>query len=107
MDLSYLVTTLNTIIQYVGLFIEYIGLTIVAGSVFISLSKVILPKYSIGHVRRNLAKRIIFGLEFIIAADIMLATVATDFDQITRLAGIVLIRVVLGWSLRKEAGLNS
>ena len=104
MDLSPIILTINSIIENLGLFIEYIGLSIVAGSVFVSLWKVLLPKYSMGHVRRHLAKRIIFGLEFVIAADIMLATVATDFDQIMRLAGIVVIRVVLGWALSKEAG---
>tara|TARA_Y100001970_G_scaffold281236_1_gene391585 strand:+ start:78 stop:389 length:312 start_codon:yes stop_codon:yes gene_type:complete len=92
----------DAIIAFVGRIIEYIGLCIVAGSVFISLYKVLTPKFTIARVRHDLAKRIIFGLEFVIAADILLATVATDFFQIARLGGIVVIRVVLGYALRKE-----
>ncbi len=45
----------------------------------------------------------IVASEVVIAADILLATVATDFEQIMRLGGIVIIRVILGYSLRKEA----
>jgi uncharacterized membrane protein len=94
------------IILYVGLFIEYIGLSIVAASVFIALGKLPMKKYSVEHVRRHLAKRIILGLEFVIAADILLATVATNVTEIVQLGGIVLIRLVLGYMLRKEAGLK-
>jgi uncharacterized membrane protein len=94
---------LNEIIFVVGLGIEYVGLFIVAWSVFMALIKVIQPRYTMEHVRRHLARRIIFGLEFVIAADILLATVATDFQQIMQLGGIVVIRVILGYALRKEA----
>lgn len=95
---------IRLIIENMGLLLEYIGLAIVAGSAFISLYKVMLPKFTTEHVRHHFAKRVIFGLEFVIAADILLATVATDFQQILQLGGIVLIRVVLGYTLRKEAG---
>lgn len=91
----------NTI-QYVGLFIEYIGLAFIAGAVFIALVKLPMKKYTMDDVRGTLAKKIIFGLEFVIAADILLATVATDFNDIFRLGGIVLIRIMLGYALRKE-----
>ena len=50
----------------------------------------------------HLAHRIIFGLEFVIAADILLATVATNMNDIMQLGGIVLIRILLGYGLRKE-----
>lgn len=91
------------IIQQVGLLIEYIGLAMVVVFVFISLWNTVKKEYTMEHVRHHLAKRVIFGLEFIIAADILLATVATDFEQIVQLGAIVLIRVVLGYSLRQEA----
>lgn len=100
MDIVYI---LNTTVTVLGMVIEYIGLALVAFSVFVSLIKVASPRYNSEHVRRHLAKRIMFGLEFIIAADILLATVATDMDDIFRLGAIVVIRVILGYSLRKEA----
>lgn len=95
--------TLRFIIQQAGLLIEYIGLAMVVVFVFWSLWNVLKKDLTMEHVRHHLAKRIIFGLEFIIAADILLATVATDFQQILQLGAIVLIRVVLGYSLRQEA----
>lgn len=97
---------MNTIVRHVGMVLEYTGLAIVAGSALLSLIKVLQPSLTMEHVRRHLAKRIIFGLEFVIAADILLATIAVEFDDIIRLGGIVIIRVVLGYALRKEAGLK-
>ncbi|MFH1947046.1 MAG: DUF1622 domain-containing protein [Candidatus Magasanikbacteria bacterium] len=95
-------SALISIIQVVGILIEYIGLAFVAGAVFIALFKLPTHNFTMDKVRAELTKRIIFGLEFVIAADILLATVATDFSDILRLGGIVLIRVLLGYSLRKE-----
>ncbi|MBT4120874.1 MAG: DUF1622 domain-containing protein [Candidatus Magasanikbacteria bacterium] len=90
------------LIQFLGLFIEYVGLAFIAGSVLIALVKLPMKKYTMEIVRGSLAKKIIFGLEFVIAADILLATVADNFDDILRLGGIVLIRIMLGYALRKE-----
>ncbi len=92
----------NLAIQSMGILIEYIGLVIVVISVVIALIKLPMKKYTMEDVRAGLAKKIIFGLEFVIAADILLATVATDLYDITRLGGIVLIRILLGYALRKE-----
>lgn len=96
----------NLVILHVGTIIQYIGIFIVAISAFIALYKVCQKGYTREDIRKDFAKRIIFGLEFVIAADILLATVATDMMQIARLGGIVLIRVVLGYALRKEAGIE-
>ncbi len=99
-------TVINLVIEQIGFIIEYVGLGIVVTSVIAAVYRVVLPEYTIESVRRFLGKRIIFGLEFIIAADILLATVATDLDEVLRLFGIVFIRVVLGWGLRKEIGVK-
>ncbi len=94
------------IISTFGYIIELIGLALVIGSVFIGLFKLPLKEYTMEDVRKELARKIIFGLEFIIAADIILVTVATDMNQIIRLGGIVVIRVLLGYALRKEIDLK-
>ncbi len=94
--------TLSLVTRYIGLSIEYVGLFIIALSVVIALIKLATPKYDMESVRVDLAKKIIFGLEFVIAADIILATVTVDVNEIIQLGGIVLIRVLLGYSLRKE-----
>ena len=93
---------INVIITQVGWIIEYIGLLFVVASVIIALFRLPQKAYTMEHVRAHLAHRIIFGLEFVIAADILLATVATNFEDILRLGGIVLIRILLGYALRKE-----
>jgi len=93
---------LATVIRFFGLTIEYVGLIFVIIAVFIALFQLPTKNYSMENVRGILARRIIFGLEFVIAADVLLATVATDSADILQLGGIVLIRVLLGYSLRKE-----
>jgi len=93
---------LDLFVTHAGLVIQYAGLAIVTGSVIIALAMLPLKEYTMEHVRAHLAHRIIFGLEFVIAADILLATVATSMDDILRLGGIVVIRILLGYALRKE-----
>ncbi len=93
---------LPEIVHVLGLIIEYIGITFIVVFVFIALVKLPMKKYTTETVRQNLGKKLIFGLEFIIAADILLATVATSFDQVLQLGGIVLIRILLGYALSKE-----
>jgi len=95
-------TGFNNIIKHTGIIIEYVGLAIIAVSVFIALAKLPMKKFTMEEVRVQLASKIIFGLEFVIAADIILAAVTVDLAEIYQLGGIVLIRVLLGYSLRKE-----
>lgn len=96
---------LNIIVEHFGMIIQYIGIFIVVESVFRSLLRLIERKRTMEHIRHHMAKQILFGLEFVIAADVLLATVITDQAQLLQLGGIVLIRVVLGYSLEREAGL--
>lgn len=93
---------LAQLVDYISRTIEYVGLAIVIVSVVTALVRLPTKKYSMENVREALARKIIFGLEFVIAADILLATVATDFNDILRLGGIVVIRILLGYALRKE-----
>lgn len=93
---------LTDFIRAIGLFIEYVGLFIVGGSAILAMAKLPTKKYTMKDIRGSLARRIIFGLEFVIAADVLLATVATDFNQILMLGAIVVIRILLGYALRKE-----
>jgi uncharacterized membrane protein len=96
--------SLNLFIRLLGWFIEYIGLFLVAGSVFVALVKLPTKQYKMEDIRKTLAQRIIFGLEFIIAGDVLLATVAVNLGEILQLGAIVLIRILLGYALRKEIG---
>lgn len=94
--------TIAKIIEIIGYIIEYIGLGIIIVSIGIALYKLPFKRHTMNNVRNQLAKRIIFGLEFVIAADILLVTVASSFTEIAQLGGIVIIRVLLGYAMRKE-----
>ncbi|MBU0596577.1 DUF1622 domain-containing protein [Patescibacteria group bacterium] len=96
------ISTLVKFFLYSGSIIEYIGLILVVVFVVGALLKLPMKKYTMESIRVGLAKKIIFALELIIAGDIVLATVATEMDDILKLGGIVFIRVVLGYSLRKD-----
>jgi len=92
---------IHPVINAVGSAVEYIGFIVVVISVLVALWQLI-KRESVNVIRTKLARNVIFGLEFVIAADILLASVANNFYEIVRLGGIVLIRVLLGYALHKE-----
>jgi uncharacterized membrane protein len=99
---EFLITRMSEFVLDLGLLIEYLAIAFIVVSVFIALFKLPMKKYTTESVRRGLARKLIFGLELIIAADVLLVTVAKSFDEIIQLGAIVLIRIMLGYALRKE-----
>ncbi len=93
---------ISLLIKSFGLVIEYIGVIAVIISVFMALIQLPNKKYTRDDVRAEFARNLIFGLDFIIAADILLVTVANNLTEVLQLGGIVIIRVLLAYSLRKE-----
>jgi len=59
------------------------------------------PSY--GAIRSRFTGKIIFGLEFFIAADIIETLIAPGQQEILLLGAVVLIRVVLGYFLSRES----
>ena len=53
-------------------------------------------------VRRHFSKRLLVGLEFIIAADIIIATSAQTAEMLITLAVFTVIRFLLGYTLSRE-----
>lgn len=93
---------LSDIIYYVGMVVEYISVVVVVVAVIIALIHLISRREMKENIRAEFAKNIMFGLEFVIAADILLVTVARDLTEILQLGGMVVIRILLGYALRKE-----
>ena len=60
-------------------------------------------KISYDAIRLQFTGKIIFGLEFFIAADIINTLIAPGPQEILMLGAVVLIRVVLGYFLPREA----
>jgi uncharacterized membrane protein len=96
------------IIEGIGTAIDAIGVAVIAGgallAVFITLAK---GRREDGGAydffRRRLGRAILLGLEFLVAADIIRTVAVTPTAQsVAVLAGIVLIRTFLSFSLQLE-----
>ncbi|MCL7412681.1 MAG: DUF1622 domain-containing protein [ANME-2 cluster archaeon] len=54
-------------------------------------------------IRRDFTHKIIFGLDFLIASDILKTIIAPTQNEIIMLGAIVIIRTMLGYFLGREA----
>lgn len=64
----------------------------------------VLSKQSLNYndIRRSFTSKVLMGLEFFIAGDLIKTVLEPSESQIIVLAAIVAIRVVIGYSLNKE-----
>lgn len=53
-------------------------------------------------LRANFGQKLLLGMEFFLAADLIKAVVSPTYDSLGKLASIVAIRVVLSYFLNKE-----
>jgi uncharacterized membrane protein len=97
-------------VQWVTRAVEILGIGIILAGLLVALARFAmgLDKPAEGQdriacLRSNLGRAILLGLEFLVAADII-NTVAIEptMDSVLVLAGIVLIRTFLSWSLEVE-----
>ena len=91
-----------TIFEYVGRGIEYVGVVIVAAAALVALARLLQRSRALTLVRKQFAEWIMTGLEFIIAAEIIFATLITHREELLLLGAVVIIRILLGYALRKE-----
>ena len=68
----------------------------------IILCEVLKKSYSYQQMRKELTDKIVFGLEFFIAADVLETTRHPTQEKLILLGTVVLIRTVLGYFLSKE-----
>jgi len=66
------------------------------------LIEVLKKPQSYQEVRKELTNKIVFGLEFFIAADVLETVRNPSQEELLLLAMVVLIRTVLGYFLSKE-----
>ncbi|HKK54104.1 MAG TPA: DUF1622 domain-containing protein [Patescibacteria group bacterium] len=92
----------SIIVYNTGLAIEYIGVFVVVAAVISALYMLFFAGFSKDYIRIKFARNVMFGIEFIIAADILLVTVVQSLDEAIKLGGIILIRILLGYALRQE-----
>ena len=58
------------------------------------------------HTKRTLIQKMIFALDFFVAADLVKLAVLSELTDIISIAVIVAIRTVLSWSLSREVHLH-
>jgi len=83
-----------------AIIIIYGGLTAIVNMVLLEFRRIKIPY---NQIRMSLTSKIVFGLEFLIAADILATIVAPTQEELIMLAVVVIIRTVLGYFLEKEA----
>jgi uncharacterized membrane protein len=95
----------------IAFFAQILG---IAGSVLIiygglkAIVKVLILEvrkgsYTYNIVRRELTDKIVFGLEFLIAADILTTLTTPSQEELINLGVVVVIRTILSYFLTKEA----
>ena len=93
--------------------IEFISIFIIAWGVLLALYRIValaLENYRVDvdmrggwlRLRRTFGEIMLLGLQFLVAADIILTICNPDLQTVSVLAAIVIIRVVLSVSLGKE-----
>jgi len=89
-----------TLFNLVGsLLIIYGGIRATLGIIMIEALK---KPYSYQQVRKELTNKIVFGLEFFIAADVLETVRNPSHEELLLLGTVVVIRTVLGYFLSKE-----
>lgn len=94
-------------VQWLKLVIEAIGAAIIAAGCLVAVVKLLGPRLRLASgrftlIRLDLAKYLALGLEFQLAADILVTAVSPSWDEIGRLAAIATIRTVLNLALARE-----
>ena len=100
---------LKSIIELVTIAVELVGIAVIIGGAIVSAALFARaafrdpPGQAYRRLRSNLGRSILLGLELLVAADII-NTVAIDpsLESLAVLAGIVLIRTFLSFSLEVE-----
>jgi len=93
---------INEFILLIATIIDFIAIFIIFAAIILIPVRGLFERFDIQRVRRRLALELIFALEFIIAADIIRMVVISDINQLSSLVIVVLVRVVLDWTLKRE-----
>ncbi|PKL69667.1 MAG: hypothetical protein CVV30_08955 [Methanomicrobiales archaeon HGW-Methanomicrobiales-1] len=96
------------VINLCGIALGIIGAALIIYGGFRAVIKVVSlgllkPAFTYNQIRREFTDKIVFGLEFLIAADILATLLSPSQQDLINLAVIVVIRTVLGYFLSKEA----
>lgn len=97
-----------TILEYLSKFISWLSLAIIAYGIINAMIAFVRNEFSedknlgIRKIRANFGSYLLFGLELLIAADIIKTIVEPSYEELIVLAGIVLLRTILSVFLNRE-----
>lgn len=97
----------SKLVEVLAFFFSIVGAALIGYGGVAATCKVILREvfrrpFSYNHIRRELTSKIVFGLEFFIASDVLTTLIAPTREEILLLAVVVIIRTVLGYFLARE-----
>jgi len=100
--------TISGIIHLCAVILGYAGAVLIIYGGFRAIVRVVLVEckkqgFTYNQIRREFTDKIVFGLEFLIAADILATLLSPTEQDLINLAVVVVIRTVLGYFLSKEA----
>lgn len=99
---------IHAVIEWTAMAIEIIGITIIIVGALLSLGRFLLKKQGVEHrsfqkIREELGRAILLGLEFLVAADIIMTVVFdASLQNIINLGLLILIRTFLSFALEIE-----
>jgi uncharacterized membrane protein len=97
------VPTIVSAIELLGVAIIAIGTMVTLVQFALSIGRRVVIEDAVGTLRSNLGRAILVGLELLVAADIIhTVLVELTLESVAALAGIVVIRTLLSFSLEAE-----
>jgi len=101
--LQSVVPTVVQVIELIGVAIISIGALVTLVQFAVSTGRGTKTEEAVGMLRSNLGRAILVGLELLVAADIIhTVLVGLTLESVAALAGIVIIRTLLSFSLEAE-----
>ena len=101
--LQSVVPTVVQVIELIGVAIISIGALVTLVQFAVSTARGTKTEEAVGILRSNLGRAILVGLELLVAADIIhTVLVELTLESVAALAGIVIIRTLLSFSLEAE-----
>jgi uncharacterized membrane protein len=98
---------LVTAIDYLSLFFQLVGATIVTYGGFRAIYQIVVDSVKKGtypflRIKKNLIQALVFGLDFFIIGDALSTLLAPDIDTVVLLILIVIVRTILSVFLMRE-----
>jgi len=104
---------LEDLLSLVSIVIEFLALVFLIFAVSHSLYRILRIEifhdkrfHEYENTKRTMIQKVIFALDFLVAADLIRLAILFEFLDILKVALIVAMRTMLSWSLSKEIHLH-